>query len=49
MDTLKKIVAGMFLLIVVFLVVKDSSQTSTVINSIGSGVQQVTTSLQGGR
>lgn len=50
MGTVKDVVAGMFLLIVVFLLLKDSGKSSSdVINAIGGGVQQLTTSLQGGR
>ncbi len=48
MDNLKKVFAGMFLLIVAFLLVKDGTRTSTVIQSLGGGLREVTTSLQGG-
>jgi hypothetical protein len=50
MQTVKEVVSGIFILIVVYLLLKDSGKSSAdVINAIGGGVQQLTTSLQGGR
>jgi hypothetical protein len=47
MDVAKKLVAGFLVLIAAFLILKDAGSTSSVINSIGKGVGEVTTSLQG--
>jgi hypothetical protein len=49
MDVAKKIAAGFLILIAAFLLLKDPTQTTAVVNGLGKGIGEVTTSLQGGR
>jgi hypothetical protein len=48
MPAVKQFAAGAFLLIAAFLLLKDGKRTSDIIQAVGGGVREVTTSLQGG-